>query len=279
MVALAFSLSFPLWQLLLGPIILGIPHFIGDCRYLVLREGLQKNLWFWGLLGLPFLAYVIIGEPYLAMIGILMVACFSRLSILWKGMAVALSILFLVAAWFQPWIFLFGFLHLHNIIGIGIWWFWRRDRAWWEAIPLLILLIGAGYFLSWTPLTIATQYYPSEMNAEYFEWMLAGFAPKEWRFTLVSIFAFLQSAHYIVWVRLIPEEARKQPTPRTFERSLLSLKEDLGALIFFGTALAMILLFTWAIFDAEMARGSYLQLISFHGFLELAILAYGGIRR
>ena len=234
----------------------------------------------WGLLGVPFLACVIIGEPYLVMIGILMAACVSRLSILWKGMALALSTLFLVAAWFQPWTFLFGFLHLHNIIGIGIWWFWWRDRVWWDAIPLLILLIGSGYFLSWTPLTIAAQYFPSEMNAEYFEGMLAGFALKEWRFTLVSIFAFLQTAHYIVWVRLIPEEeARKQPTPRTFERSLFSLKEDFGDLLFFGTALAMILLFAWPIFDAEMARGSYLQLISFHGFPELAILVYGGFRR
>lgn len=277
--AFFFAISAPLWQLLLGPIIWGIPHLIGDLRYLVLREGLERQLWFWILVCIPFVVFLWSYEPYFAMLGVVFSAFFSKRASWGKVGIIILSLFFLTLSWLDSRSFLFGFLHLHNLIGIGIWWFWRKNRAIWEAIPLLLCFLGSIYLLTQAPMSMATELFPARLDAEYFAYNLADFAEGEWRFRWVSLYAFLQSAHYIVWVRLIPEEARKQYTPRSFQKSLRALRDDFGSWIFWGTAIAMIGLLVWAFFDGQQARSSYLHLIAFHGFLELAVLAYVGVPR
>ena len=52
------EMSFPLWQLLLGPIILGIPHVVGDLRYLMLKDKVYKKEWFPIAVALPFLSFI-----------------------------------------------------------------------------------------------------------------------------------------------------------------------------------------------------------------------------
>ena len=54
--AALLSLWFPLWQLALGPIIWGIPHILGDLRYLIVRQNLVRSWGFWILIVAP-LAY------------------------------------------------------------------------------------------------------------------------------------------------------------------------------------------------------------------------------
>ena len=273
------AISFPLWQLLIGPIIWGIPHLIGDLRYLVLREKLEKQPWFWISVALPFLLFMWSYEPYFAMIGVLFAAIFSKRAYWAKVATIILSVGLLIFSWVDSRSFLFGFLHLHNLIGLGIWWFWKKNRSLWEGIPLLLCFLGSIYILTQTPISFALDTYPVQMDAEYFAYNIADFAEGEWRFRWVSLYAFLQTAHYIVWVRLIPEEARKQYTPRSFQKSLYALRNDFGSILFWAIGLAMFALLIWAILDGEHARNSYLHLISFHGFLELAVLAYVGIAK
>ena len=108
--------------------------------------------------------------------------------------------------------------------------------------------------------------------------MLAPFLDGALQHRAVLLFAFLQSVHYLVWIRLIPEDARKQPTPRTFNKSLMALRSDFGwvweAVLFGAVALCV-----WAVLDIAQARRSYLQLIFFHGFLEFAICAWCYVER
>ena len=176
-------------------------------------------------------------------------------------------------------LFLYAFLHLHNLVGLGIWWCWRRERKLWEAIPLLLCLLGSVLLLS-TPVLLNTvvEWHPPELDAAYFQHNLAGFAPESWQLQLVMLFSFLQSVHYVVWIRLIPEEARKQETPRTFYRTFIALKQDFGRPLLLGCFAAMAVLALWAVVEPRAARFSYLHLISFHGFLELAVCAYASQR-
>ena len=272
--AFFFSLFFPLWQLVLGPIIFGIPHFIGDLRYLILRERLERKTWFLGLVCLPFTLFLWSYEPSFAMLGVVFAAFFSKRSLWQKVSVLLLSVVGLFFSWVDSRTFLFVFLHLHNVVGIAIWWFWRRDRSIWEGVPLLLCFLGSAYLLTQAPLQSAAEFYPAQMDASYFEVNIADFASGEFRFRWISLYAFLQSAHYVVWVRLIPEEARRQYTPRSFAKSLIALRDDFGFLSFWGTSVGIIILLGWAIFDAEQARSGYLRLIAFHGFLELAVLVY-----
>ena len=125
---------------------------------------------------------------------------------------------------------------------------------------------------------MARSLFPPQLDASYFQRNLAGFASLDWQFRLVILYAFLQSLHYIVWIRLIPEEARKQHTPRTFNQSVRALKNDFGGILLIGIFVSMILLCVFASFDPKAARYQYLYLISFHGFLELVFCAYTRIK-
>jgi hypothetical protein len=91
---------------------------------------------------------------------------------------------------------------------------------------------------------------------------------------LVLLFGFAQAVHYGVWLRLIPEEDRPQPTPRTFASSFRALRQDLGPWLLgagaaFATGLAM-----WAMIDLAQARAGYLRMALFHGYVEVAAAAF-----
>src|SRR5580704_2483847 len=51
--AFAATALAPVWLLLLGPIVLGVPHVVADVRYLVARPGLHRRRALWVLAGAP----------------------------------------------------------------------------------------------------------------------------------------------------------------------------------------------------------------------------------
>jgi hypothetical protein len=87
---------------------------------------------------------------------------------------------------------------------------------------------------------------------------------------LLVLYAFAQSVHYVVWLRLLPEDDRKSPTPRSFAQSYRALRADVGSLALWLFTLAALALAVWAAFDVGRARNGYIQLAFFHGYLELA---------
>ena len=94
------------------------------------------------------------------------------------------------------------------------------------------------------------------------------------RVGLVLLFAFAQAVHYGIWLRLIPEEDRPQPSPRTFSASARALHRDMGTPMLFGATVLILGFAFWALLDLAHARISYLRLALFHGHLELAGLAF-----
>ena len=141
-IVLAFFVSFslPLWQLLLGPLLLGIPHVVGDVLSFA-AQGAPSKSWFWLCAGLPLLMYGITGTVYYAMLGVFLASLYTQRqgADRYIAQACALCLLIISIQWPRHFI---GILHAHNVIAIGIWWFWSKNRKYWESVPLLLCCLG-----------------------------------------------------------------------------------------------------------------------------------------
>jgi hypothetical protein len=266
-----FSVTIPCWQLALGPIIFGIPHIVGDVRYLVIQEKLHTRMFFWVAVVFPLLLYIYNQQPVYGAFAILGAVVLSKPTG-WKHLYTFISILLIMAAWQYHRIFIYTLLHLHNGIAIIIWWCWRKERYWWEGLSILFCVVLSGIILSGViePLEL----HPPMLELNYFQRTLAPFLTDNWSQRVVILYAFLQSFHYCIWIKLLPEDARKQPSPQSFRKSIIALQQDFSAAGILCIAASMIALACWAISDIEQARTSYLHIISFHGFLELAVGGY-----
>jgi hypothetical protein len=97
---------------------------------------------------------------------------------------------------------------------------------------------------------------------------------------VVALFAFAQSFHYAVWVRLVPQQMDPRPAPPTFMRTVGRLRQDLGALGFWLVVVSAIGLPLAALLtNAQDVRYLYLVAVVFHGWLELAVFGALALHR
>ena len=294
--AILLALKFPLWQLALGPIILGIPHLLGDLRYLILHRQLHHSRSFWLLVVLPLVYFTYHPHVLATMValwgaGLVAIHQRSRLdptlsdtpSVFHLKRILCLSVIALfgmLLSYWYPKEALFTLLHSHNVITLSIWWFWRSHRGRTEWVSLLCLMIASviivfGWDASEWRQTLNTDLsHPAYLSLPYFEATLAMVFPEAWRPQVVVLYALLQSAHYLVWIRLIPEDDRIIETPVTFRSSLKRLRIDFGRIFLLLTLTACCALIIWSIFDVAAARLNYLRWISAHASLEIATLGY-----
>jgi hypothetical protein len=276
------TLLAPFWLLALGPILLGTPHLLSDLRYLVFRPGLHRRRGFQIGVGLPVLAA---GMNWYPMeFGLLAVAGAAVMARGPAGRKVTVAILLTAAGW-AVWrtgaVSQLVFAHLHNFIAVMLWWFWRPGRKAVSAfIPLtFFVLSGLILFGVLTPWSPALSWAPANLAApDHMAEMAPGMAA-EWGLRLVLLFAFAQSVHYGVWLRLIPEDDRPQPAPRTFGASVRALRLDMGSTVLCVTVVLGLVFALWAVLDLTASRSGYLRLALFHGYLELAVAAWFFIER
>lgn len=268
----------PLWLLALGPIVWGVPHALSDVRYLWVRPGYHRRPLLWIAIGGPLLAVSITTDLTWGLVGAAGALVFAR-GPLWRklvGLALIVPLAYLshVHAFFAAVLF----AHAHNFIGVALFWSWRRRDGSLHAIPLAIFAIGCALILlgALDPIVLAIDGLhggPAGLDVYYHLASLAPGVPGMVAVRLVLLFAFAQAAHYVVWVRLVPEEDRPRETPRTFAASFRALREELGLPLVALTALASIGLAAWAAFDLFGARIGYLRAVLFHGHLEVAAAA------
>lgn len=269
----------PLWSLALGPVLLGVPHLVSDVRYLVVRPGLHRHVGPFALVVLPLVATSFGAGPVVGLLAVLPAVLLGPRRASWWALGVALGLwaVLSVLAYRFDYGFSLAFLHLHNVVALGLWWAFtprRWSMAW---VPLSaiggsiailagvldpLLDLSGGWSAPWTGTSLSefVNSITPEMDAT-----LAG--------RLVLSFCFLQSVHYAVWLRLVPDDGRPRVAPRTFAASWNALREDLGLpllLVVGGLALAIA---AWGLVSLPQARLGYLQLAAFHGYLELAIAA------
>lgn len=273
LLAFASTLLAPLWLLALGPVVLGVPHIVSDVRYLVVRPGYHAR---WPLAlaaGVPLALGAISGDVVwapLAAAGALAVARGGRSR---RALGFALAIpLAAVCARFAGYAEL-AFAHLHNLVALALWWGYRERKTALHAIPLVLfaalmvaLLSGAATTGMLTGPTGA-----GSLRAHLAS--LAPFATPELGVRYVLAFAFAQSVHYAVWLRLVPEEDRAREAPRSFTSSWRALRDDLGVVPLALAGAVAVCIAAWAVFDLAAARTGYLRGAVFHGQLELVAAA------
>ncbi len=276
-ISLGLTLSAPLWLLALGPVLLGVPHLLADVRYLVVQPNLHRagSLW----LCLPPLVLVGAGAPawvgVLALVPPLVIAPgrLRRKAALGGG-----AVVLFAAAWCWERPFVFSFVHAHNVLALAIWWTFR-PRGWRAALVLgLIALVTTALLLGLAdPVITVLRGWEAPSSGASMEAFIESTSPvadPELALHLVLVFAFLQSLHYAVWLRLIPDDARRRPAPRPFAESWRALVSDFGVapLVIIG-ALALGIA-AWGAVDLHGARWGYLRLAAFHGWLELAVITW-----
>lgn len=88
---------------------------------------------------------------------------------------------------------------------------------------------------------------------------------------LVFIYAFGQSLHYAIWVRLLAEVDRPSSVPKPFRVQLQLLRQDFGRALYPVAALCVAAAFVLG-FGGSAARETYFALGFFHFALEGAAL-------
>ncbi len=280
LVAAAFALTLvsPLALLLLTPLVLGVPHVVGDLRCLVLSPSARA-------LGIPRVALFapLAALTVLSAAPVLGLESWPRAQILCGAAAVLGATLGAgsTARWRVPLaggvialaalacsnvtLGLVVLAHAHNLIAFLWYCAWARDRR--EALAALaVYALAAGAVLcGLAGPTIGAEF--GGLSSSKLAAQLAPGAPTPFAHSVVASFAFAQAAHYAVWIWLLPRERAT------------SLRQDLGARglwLFIASALLVPLL---ALRDPVWARDSYLALAAFHGWLELAVLAFLLARR
>ena len=178
-------------------------------------------------------------------------------------------------AWETP--FLLAFLHLHNLVALGWWWALRPRTKHAVVLPLTVLAMLAFILAGGAePILTAVGAWQAPGSATSFNEFVETTAPglgATMALRLVLTFAFLQSVHYAMWLRLVPEDARARPAPRPFRATWNALVADFGLpllIVFLGLTLFIA---AWGLEDLSNARWGYLRLAAFHGYLELAVAA------
>lgn len=279
--ALALTAVAPLWLLTLGPLAWGVAHLVADLRYLAVRPGLHRRAGAWVALGIPVAVAGVTDlgtrAGLVATLGAVVIARGAPAPRRALALTLAASAWALSLRW--PRAADLAFAHAHNLLAVALWWAWRARARRHHLVPLALFAASVVAILAGAldPLVTALHGWASPSPRLPLGSFLLALAPLPEHLTLarrlVLLFAFAQSVHYLAWVRLIPDEARPSPSPRSFRQSSRALARDLGAALPTAALALAAALVAWATFDVAAARAAYLRVALFHGHLELAAVA------
>ena len=303
--AFALALLAPSFLIALAPLALGVPHLAADVRYLLLRRASPR----WWLaasaafaitlvtlraLGearaklAPSLAFeqgiasawVLVGAlgGFVAARGLTAGDAAARRARIARG-GVALVAAAAVAAFAigAPASFRIALLHGHNLIAVAIWalFFRRGGRLGW--LPVAIVLVGAGLLASGVLLRVTLQHGALSVAGLHLfaaaDWLGPGLSDSA-AIAVATSFAFLQSVHYAIWLVGVPSGDRPGEGGRSWRAAGRELVRDFtvpGVVLVVALAL---LVAAAGIVHAGPTRRLFLSLATFHGWLELAALAY-----
>lgn len=283
-VALAIACVAPVWAFALGPVVLGVPHLVADVRYLVVRPRLHERRPLVLATGVPLVLATIFQSPALGLsagIGAILFATgerveLSRLRIALLG-ALGVAIAFAARS---PRTASLVLLHGHNALAVVVFLVaFARSRRVGAVVALgavvaTIALLG-GVFDSVFLSAVAGS---GPRTGLSFAGMMDILAPNitdpVLAMRVAVLFVFAQGFHYVIWLRVVPEEARERAGIRSFGSSIKALEREIGLGVVVVTALLAALLLARAGTSLEAARVLYLRASGFHGYLEIAFLLF-----
>jgi hypothetical protein len=279
LVTMAFALTgiVPIWMLALGPIVWGVPHVVADVRYLALRPGYHARI----RLAVPAVLALGFGWAGLgvsaALLGGALCAILSRGSLARRAAVAAPLVVLGLLAGGAPAIATLVFAHVHNLVAVAFFALWRRRESRLHWIPVALTAAGAVAILGGALDAVLGR--ALVLGSVDFGDLVLQLAPPEviskissnlrMPDRLVLLYAFGQSVHYVVWLRLVPEDERTSSSPISFRQSFRSLVRDVGAPLLVLASMAAAGVAVWATRDLAKARFEYLQLAFFHGWLEI----------
>lgn len=281
--SLALALGAPLWLLTLGPLVLGVPHLLSDLRYLVARPGLHRRPGFMALVATPVVLTLLwprLPLGLLSVAGAVLLARASRTArALWGLAALGLAGAALAGGFLVE----VAFAHAHNLVALVLWWRLRSRRPGRQRLTLLLALGGALVLVAAGDrlvVRLGTLAPPAPgLDAGTLAATLAPLSDPGLSLRVLLLFAFAQSVHYAVWLRLVPDDARPRPGMRPLASSYRALAADCGRALPLGALALALSLGAVALADLETARTAYLRLAIFHGPLELAVVALARLER
>ena len=273
-VALATVLAAPFWTLAITPIVLGVPHLLANLRYMIVRPGFHRRRLLCVVAGVPLAAAALGGGIRAGLIASAAAVVCARTDALKRTLALAI----ITATWFG--VMAVGrfadvvFAHVHNVIAVVFWLVWRRRTTRWHWLPIALmamctLAIIAGRFdgiIDWTTGHVGM---PASISVADQLARLTPGADGMFGFRCLLVFAFAQSIHYAIWLRLVPDEDRPRATPRSFMASYRSLQQDLGPAVLVIAAIVFGAIGVRAAFGLAAGNNDYFALAQFHGSVEV----------
>lgn len=273
----------PLLLLLVSPLVLGVPHLMADVRYLVAQPGLARRGVGWAAVGGLLLACAVTVDLRWGLLGAALAPWIVPGPIGRRvGVGAGLGAL-AATAWWAAAPTTVALAHIHNLVAVVLW----------LVVAFSLERVGAGGGVArWGVAGLGALGAVALLGGACDGWLAAGFgwaslgglglddhaaslAPGShgpWPARWVATFAFAQAVHYGIWLRVLPEDARDRPSPRTFRASWRALHQDLGGPLLVGSLAVFCGVAAWATIDLVAARAGYLRLALFHGPMELAIL-------
>ena len=292
--ALALSVLAPSFLLAVGPLVFGVPHLAADVRHLLVRRA-SPRWWLWASAGfaLALIAVRAVAEAgvrrvplslehglaaawvMLGAVGGVMAGRHRAGARAWAVLAGAGALAaFAIAA---PRTFRMALLHGHNLIAVIIWLvvFRRQWRLAW--LPVAIVLAGAAALAGGIAVAMTVQHGAlSVFGLHVFsaaDWLAPGVSDTR-ALAITTSFAFLQSIHYAIWLIAVPAADRPGDGGRAWRTAGRDLRRDLRpAGLWLVVALA-VLVAVAGVMNMEPTRRLFLSLATFHGWLELAAVAY-----
>jgi hypothetical protein len=297
---LTLAAFFPLWVLVIGPVIYGVPHVLASIRYTHASHSSEASS------GARFFNFVTLILASVAIFRILtdlgylpfsaratdwpellsLIATFVGAAVIYRkrpltilvGGTLVAFVVFL--SWSLP-IWTAGVLLLaHNLIAFVYWILAAKspsDRKT-AVIATAIFSFVSGLILFgmfdriWPVLDPQLSLTWAGLDYEYLgESILPWTKSYHAWFNAVVAYAFGQSMHYFVWLKAIPEQNYEHQTPPSFRRSFELLRQDFGGKFLMGFLLvALAIPAVWLFAQYPAARMVYFAVASYHGYLEIA---------
>jgi hypothetical protein len=273
---LACVLVMPATVLLMGPLIFGAPHVMSEMRLLAQRVQIRRFSLMLILTPLAILILLRIAEQLgmdrpansdvvLGCAALCVAALvrpgdgrdrFARLLVV-SGIS--------VFALYDTRLTTLLLAHLHNLIAVVFLFAWSRSIG--DVRRLSGLMIGVAAAVA----ALGMDTVPTDPSAFITDLRMA-LAPglsAELGYKLILVYAFAQLLHYVIWLVWMPRLATADATrgvagPAWLAAVLIGIALLLPMIAMLGNPIAL--------------RDQYLALASFHGWLELAVLAYCGLR-